>query len=127
MFFFYMTRLQPRLTRTDTLFPYSTLFRSHRALRRRPAEERGARLVALEAVRRARCRAARWRARQVEGRGPCARNGQADAAPPPLHRVARRKGGAHQGTDRKSTRLTPVTNAHLVCRLLLAKKKTTSQ
>src|SRR3546814_1392868 len=26
--------------------------------------------------------------------------------------------------DRKSTRLTPVTNAHLVCRLLLEKKKT---
>src|SRR3546814_3897731 len=31
--------------------------------------------------------------------------------------------------DRKSTRLTPVTNAHLVCRLLLEKKKnkTTTQ
>src|SRR3546814_1763429 len=28
--------------------------------------------------------------------------------------------------DRKSTRLTPVTNAHLVCRLLLEKKKTTT-
>src|SRR3546814_3579854 len=28
-------------------------------------------------------------------------------------------------TDRKSTRLTPVTNAHLVCRLLLEKKKIT--
>src|SRR3546814_6901853 len=28
----------------------------------------------------------------------------------------------HQG-DRKSTRLNPVTNAHLVCRLLLEKKK----
>src|SRR3546814_6132929 len=27
-------------------------------------------------------------------------------------------------TDRKSTRLTPVTNAHLVCRLLLEKKTT---
>src|SRR3546814_6071570 len=27
--------------------------------------------------------------------------------------------------DRKSTRRTPVTNAHLVCRLLLEKKKTT--
>src|SRR3546814_7705099 len=27
-------------------------------------------------------------------------------------------------TDRKSTRLTPVTNAHLVCRLLLEKKNT---
>src|SRR3546814_7197043 len=26
--------------------------------------------------------------------------------------------------DRKSTRLTPVTNAHLVCRLLIEKKKT---
>src|SRR3546814_8399686 len=29
--------------------------------------------------------------------------------------------------DRKSTRLTPVTNAHLVCRLLLEKKNTNSQ
>src|SRR3546814_7198521 len=29
--------------------------------------------------------------------------------------------------DRKSTRLTPVTNAHLVCRILLEKKKKTSQ
>src|SRR3546814_2684884 len=28
--------------------------------------------------------------------------------------------------DRKSTRLNPVTNAHLVCRLLLEKKKHTS-
>src|SRR3546814_1672809 len=28
-------------------------------------------------------------------------------------------------TDRKSTRLTPVTNAHLVCRLLLENKKET--
>src|SRR3546814_4122631 len=28
-------------------------------------------------------------------------------------------------SDRKSTRLNPVTNAHLVCRLLLYKKKTT--
>src|SRR3546814_4020933 len=27
------------------------------------------------------------------------------------------------GLDRKSTRLNPVTNAHLVCRLLLEKKK----
>src|SRR3546814_8481350 len=30
--------------------------------------------------------------------------------------------GGHQG-DRKSTRLNPVTNAHIVCRLLLEKKK----
>src|SRR3546814_2269128 len=32
------------------------------------------------------------------------------------------KTGITTGTDRKSTRLTPVTNAHLVCRLLLEKK-----
>src|SRR3546814_4955136 len=33
-----MTRRPPRSTRTDTLFPYTTLFRSHRARRphRRP-------------------------------------------------------------------------------------------
>src|SRR3546814_7853235 len=30
--------------------------------------------------------------------------------------------GEHQHPDRKSTRLTPVTNAHLLCRLLLEKK-----
>src|SRR3546814_2971513 len=30
---------------------------------------------------------------------------------------------ARQRADRKSTRLTPVTNAHLVCRLLLEQKK----
>src|SRR3546814_2377485 len=29
----------------------------------------------------------------------------------------------HRQPDRKSTRLNPVTNAHLVCRLLLEKKK----
>src|SRR3546814_17810237 len=28
-FFFLMIRLPPRSTRTDTLFPYTTLFRSH--------------------------------------------------------------------------------------------------
>src|SRR3546814_2667005 len=31
---------------------------------------------------------------------------------------------AQNTTDRKSTRLTPVTNAHIVCRLLLEKKNT---
>src|SRR3546814_7251028 len=33
--------------------------------------------------------------------------------------LALRDGRAIAGADRKSTRLTPVTNAHLVCRLLL--------
>src|SRR3546814_19027604 len=35
-FFFLMLRRPPRSTRTDTLFPYTTLFRSGRALRPRP-------------------------------------------------------------------------------------------
>src|SRR3546814_8216237 len=33
MFFFLMIRRPPRSTRTDTLFPYTTLFRSHIARR----------------------------------------------------------------------------------------------
>src|SRR3546814_2352627 len=33
------------------------------------------------------------------------------------------RGAVRLPADRKSTRLTPVTNAHLVCRLLLEKKK----
>src|SRR3546814_5657557 len=35
MFFFLMIRLPPRATRTDTLFPYTTLFRARRYRRRR--------------------------------------------------------------------------------------------
>src|SRR3546814_9446826 len=34
MFFFLMIRRPPRSTRTDTLFPYTTLFRSGRAIAR---------------------------------------------------------------------------------------------
>src|SRR3546814_20565620 len=47
MFFFLMIRRPPRSTRTDTLFPYTTLFRSYtdrplllRCLRRRAARRR---------------------------------------------------------------------------------------
>src|SRR3546814_20437901 len=38
LFFFLMIRRPPRSTRTDTLFPYTTLFRSHdgQAQRHRP-------------------------------------------------------------------------------------------
>src|SRR3546814_13359071 len=36
MFFFLMIRRPPRSTRTDTLFPYTTLFRSADALSRYP-------------------------------------------------------------------------------------------
>src|SRR3546814_10074028 len=33
MFFFLMIRRPPRSTRTDTLFPYTTLFRTHMTIR----------------------------------------------------------------------------------------------
>src|SRR3546814_17898551 len=39
-FYFYMIRRPPRSTRTDTLFPYTTLFRSGRFAQRRQAADR---------------------------------------------------------------------------------------
>src|SRR3546814_6284217 len=41
LFFFLMIRRPPRSTRTDTLFPYTTLFRSALGLRRCLPEDRG--------------------------------------------------------------------------------------
>src|SRR3546814_13899889 len=58
VFFFLMIRRPPRSTRTDTLFPYTTLFRS---ARRHPRQQRrlreGLRLPAGGALRRRRARA----------------------------------------------------------------------
>src|SRR3546814_10335318 len=92
-----MIRRPPRSTRTDTLFPYTTLFRSRRVTNA----------------------AASWRGRfwmpdntSSGGR----RAGAVDGSARPDHVTA---------GDRKSTRLNPVTNAHLVCRLLLEKKNIT--
>src|SRR3546814_1371155 len=41
MFFFLMIRRPPRSTRTDTLFPYTTLFRSHCRRHHRPRDRVG--------------------------------------------------------------------------------------
>src|SRR3546814_4886554 len=74
---FLMIRRPPRPTRTDTLFPYTTLFRS------------------------------------------C-------GAPPQSRTPARGRGFARSSARRQIGRAhvcTPVTNAHLVCRLLLHKKR----
>src|SRR3546814_7766536 len=92
-----MIRRPPRSTRTDTLFPYTTLFRSSG----RWTLGRGMPVVhRLE--------------RPLSGDRLCCR---ADPE-------SRRESPAAEGRgDRKSTRLNSVTNAHLVCRLLLEKKK----
>src|SRR3546814_5948639 len=60
LFFFLMIRRPPRSTRTDTLFPYTTLFRSRRArdhelavpLVREPDHELAVVVPAVRAVRR---------------------------------------------------------------------------
>src|SRR3546814_18725047 len=78
----------PRSTRTDTRFPYTTLFRSPES-----AGPTGFGLPALSASHRA-----------------------ADAGRAVVRACPRT-------ADRKSTRLNSVTNAHIVCRLLLEKKK----
>src|SRR3546814_10141680 len=91
-----MVRRPPRSTRTDTLFPYTTLFRSPRAALDRACAPASAR---------------RHRHRPDTPR--CA----SDDRRPQMDTV-REIGRAHV--------CTPVTNAHLVCRLLLEKKKNSS-
>src|SRR3546814_9741354 len=81
-----MTRRPPRSTRTDTLFPYTTLFRS-------------------------------WKA--------ASHIGQNRSAKLASRHSATNSPKSTPSKDRKSTRRTPVTNAHLVCRLLLEKTNLT--
>src|SRR3546814_18223399 len=45
LFFFLMIRRPPRSTRTDTLFPYTTLFRSCGSAARHASQQRGIRRV----------------------------------------------------------------------------------
>src|SRR3546814_8863360 len=102
-----MIRRPPRSTRTDTLFPYTTLFRSARrafgcqtqAGTQEPYRPEDL-LGDLSRLRR-----------------------KGHQRLPALAGVRGRYWSADGLRDRKSTRLTPVTNAHLVCRLLLEKKK----
>src|SRR3546814_8848005 len=118
-------RLRPhRSTRTDTLFPYTTLFRS--AQSRRQCARPGLWLAAGDEPARAlrRCRnrdrSGQWQHLHIllsvrRDHRPRARSALARTLQAQPRRLQ----------DRKSTRLTPVTNAHLVCRLLLEKKKNT--
>src|SRR3546814_1785370 len=117
-----MIRRPPGTTRTDTLFPYTTLFRSHAAqgLHRDFPGERDQSRLAREAHPReaqallAACEAeGRYRPhaeeahRDREARTPLDQRDQGDQSPDEIGRA---------------NVCTPVTNAHLVCRLLLEKK-----
>src|SRR3546814_16768205 len=50
LFFFLMIRLPPRSTRTDTLFPYTTLFRSVTGMTKALAQELASRGVTVNCV-----------------------------------------------------------------------------
>src|SRR3546814_6923608 len=93
-----MIRPPPRSTRTDTLFPYTTLFRSGRRV------------------------AARRRL--------CHRRAMTRELTATILRVVERAQAGQQvaivSRSEEHTSELPVTNAHLVCRLLLEKKKHTT-
>src|SRR3546814_7838176 len=91
-----MLRRPPRSTRTDTLFPYTTLFRSNGTAHRGEATRR-----AVDQL-----------SRQRRSESGSAGRRRAHTADP---------GGATRSEEHTSE--LQVTNAHLVCRLLLEKKK----
>src|SRR3546814_2400694 len=99
-----MIRRPPRSTRTYTLFPYTTLFRS--------SDTGQSRRVANFLL-------AWWNGEDC-GHFPLADLFGVDATI--ATHITTIVGFLGQ-QDRKSTRLNSVTNAHLVCRLLLEKKK----
>src|SRR3546814_1784640 len=98
-----MIRRPPRSTRTDTLFPYTTLFRSAAG---------GVLGKKLEAV--------TMDDACEPKQAPVVANRVVNDN---IHYVVGHVCSGATIADRKSTRLNSVTNAHLVCRLLLEKKK----
>src|SRR3546814_3363742 len=117
-----MLRRPPRSTRTYTLFPYTTLFRSDRDPALVLRVDRGAPFIGD--------------ARRAERTGSGGKRlvipaddqgdvGHEKTVPSTSSANASRLLNRID-EDRKSTRLTPVTNAHLVCRLLLEKKNINS-
>src|SRR3546814_10091263 len=122
-----MIRRPPRSTRTDTLFPYTTLFRSQLAVVH-------GRAGIPVGTRRSGCISP-----QPQQRSPgnnehdfdFVQRGLARQVPDFLHHTrfypARRARSApvQRRRSEEHTSELPVTNAHLVCRLLLEKKKLT--
>src|SRR3546814_2046876 len=126
-FFFVFIRRPPSSTRTDTPFPYTTLFRSTSPLRAgKPSHvslcvpPSGVALDTGVACRLSRLHCLRNRgAGDRPGRGVDAWSFQAC---PENFRIAGHDGRRGNRSE-EHTSETPVTNAHLVCRLLLEKKK----
>src|SRR3546814_6386860 len=105
-----MIRRTPRSTRTDTLVPYTSLFRSA-----------GGRTELAGVLRPTVCEGLLPR----DPDGSRLRHGAMDSVCAFHPAAESAAAGGYDYVDRKSTRLNSVTNAQLVCRLLLEKKKKT--
>src|SRR3546814_8394202 len=131
-----MIRRPPISTRTDTLFPYTTRFRSLHGIPPFPDVHVGYFLVVGFQFRE---RSLSWSVNSNEedfhqhAFSSTESPRQSTSTVADRHRYRRRRdhgygpdpvaGGATAGdTARRSTRLKPVTNAQLVCRLVLEKK-----
>src|SRR3546814_8255245 len=137
-----MLRRPPRSTRTDTLFPYTTLFRSQNHAHRRTVQAcavkpdlsiGGAKLITSDQIRAARAllrMSAEDLARQSGvGHSTIRRIEAAEGVPSAsaknlaaVQRTLEAAGAEFIQIGRAHVR-TPVTNAHIVCRLRLEKKK----
>src|SRR3546814_5990497 len=123
-----MIRRPPRSTRTDTLFPYTTLFRSHVA-----DGGQGSPSIRIQGQHRSRkqpCRSALRRelfaalaTGKARARVRSCKGVELAGAQPDRCSIAATLPSRSDRTGRAHV-CTPVTNAHLVCRLLLEKKKT---
>src|SRR3546814_4651352 len=118
-FFFLMIRRPPRSTRTDTLFPYTTLFRSQSgdSRRRRTADQRRRFLDDLPDQHRRDPRDVDQR-RVRHGRRDRRQQGLAAGSTVVPEAAERRT----LSRSEEHTSELQSTNAHLVCRLLLEKK-----
>src|SRR3546814_2613523 len=131
VFFFLMIRRPPRSTLTDTLFPYTTLFRSPGELDARQRADR--KDAGVRAGRLGRQRTAADERLERGGEGLDTAEQRGGIRNLRRERVASRRelvtlDGILRRHQRRSEEHTsePVTNAHLVCRLLLEKKKSLS-
>src|SRR3546814_4728438 len=122
-----MIRRPPRSTRTDTLFPYTTLFRSLRPRPVRPGDPAGAGAVA-GLPDHSRFSDDGWRRYRLAAH----KAGAGGLAAGVFHRCRPLAQGPGQGPraavverSEEHTSELQVTNAHLVCRLLLEQQKPT--
>src|SRR3546814_7941619 len=121
-----MIRRPPRSTRTDTLFPYTTLFRSSRTDHRDDGKP-SHRPVVETVHERAGSAGGASQARLLQPAPGRRERGLSESLQDWIDTGSRYPATAmlRSVSDWKSTRLNPFNHAHLVCRLLLVQKTKT--